>query len=120
LIRVGFNPNTKEKCGITTIIISIILKSQEMCQLLVDSRASVRGPLFTNLPSPLAIAKKMELAEILEITDPTHSDDEDDDISYYNPGFQSAHRKVSESTSLEKSENCTRSSHGFIQVLLVM
>ena len=58
-----------------------------MCQLLVDSRESVRAPLFTNVPSPLAIAKKMELAEMLEIIDPTCSDD---DISYYDPGFQSA------------------------------
>ena len=34
LIHGGFNPNAKEKCGIHPIIISIILKSQEMCQLL--------------------------------------------------------------------------------------
>ena len=114
LLRVGFNPNAKEKCGITPIIISVIRKSQEMCQLLVDSRASVRGPLFTSVPSPVAVAKKMELVEILEILDSASSDDEDDQISFYDLVFQSGHSEVSESTVAGTSQNCTRSSPGFI------
>ena len=114
LLRVGFNPNAKEKCGITPIIISVIRKSQEMCQLLVDSRASVRGPLFTSVPSPVAVAKKMKLVEILEILDSASSDDEDDQISFYDPVFQSGHSEVSESTVAGTSQNCTRSSPGFI------
>ena len=96
LLRVGFNPNAKEKCGITPIIISVIRKSQEMCQLMVDSRASVRAPLFTSVPSPVAMAKKMELVEILEILNSASSDDEDDQISFYDPVFQSSHSEVRE------------------------
>ena len=89
LLHVGFNPNAKEKCGIASIIISAVLKSEKMCQLLVKSRACVRGPLFTNVPIPMAVAKKMELAEILEILNPTSSDEEDDDLCSYDPTFQS-------------------------------
>ena len=104
----------KEKCGITPIIISVICKSQEMCELLVDSRASVRGPLFTSVPSPVALAKKMELVEILEILDSASSDDEDDQISFYDLVFQSGDSGDSESTVAGVSQNCTRSSAGFI------
>jgi hypothetical protein len=114
LLHVGFNPNAKEKCGITPIIISVVLKSKEMCQLLVKSRACVRGPLFTNVPSPMAVAKKMELAEILEILDPTSSDEEDDDLCSYDPAFQSVQSQVSVPTTKDNNKACTRSSPGFI------
>ena len=110
LFHVGFNPNATEKCGVTPLIIAVILKSNEMCQLLVNSRASVRGPLFTNVPNPIAVAKKMELAEILEILDPTISDDEDDELRYYDPVFQCSLPKVSDCT-LEKKVKPTQELH---------
>ena len=111
LFHVGFNPNATEKCGVTPLIIAVILKSNEMCQLLVNSRASVRGPLFTNVPNPIAVAKKMELAEILEIVDPTICDDE---LRYYDPVFQCGLPKVRDCTLEDKSQTYTRASPGFI------
>ena len=87
LLHTGFNPNVKEKCGATPLIIAIIQKSKEICQLLVNARASVRGPLFTNVPSPVSIAKNMDLAEILDILQPTRSDEEDADLQLYDPIF---------------------------------
>ena len=59
---------------------SVILKNKDLCQLLVNTRASVRGPLFTNVPSPIAIARKMDLPEISDILDPTESDEEDNEL----------------------------------------
>ncbi len=114
LLHVGFNPNAKEKCGITPLIISVIKKNKEICQLLVNSRASVRGPLFTNVPSPLTVAKRMELDEILEILDPTSSYEEDSELSFYDPAFHSAHSKVDVHTTRDNGQACTRSSPGFI------
>ena len=114
LLHVGFNPNAKEKCGITPLIISVIKRNKEICQLLVNSRASVRGPLFTNVPSPLTVAKRMELDEILEILDPTSSDEEDSELSFYDPAFHSAHSKVDVHTTRDNGQACTRSSPGFI------
>ena len=75
----------KEKCGVTQLLIAVILKNREICQMLVKSRACVRGPIFTNIPSPLAVAQKMQLAEIMDIVNPQDSDDKDDDIPNYDP-----------------------------------
>lgn len=118
LLRVGCNPNAKEKCGVTPLVIAIILKSEEICQLLVNSRACVRGPLFTNVPSPISIARKMELTEILEILNPSASDEEDKDLCMYDPVFQNAPSTDSTpsvaTSNEESSQACKRSSPGFI------
>jgi ankyrin repeat protein len=88
LLHAGVNPNLKEMCGVTPLIIAVITNNKEICKMLVNSQASVRGPLFTNIPSPLAVAMKMELEEIYELLDPSLSDQEDDDITSYDPGFK--------------------------------
>ena len=98
LLRAGFNPNVKEKCGVTPLIIAFTLKNKDICQLLVNSRACVRGPLFSSIPNPVAIALKMKLAEIVEILNPTLSDAEDDDLAAYDPIY-------SQSTNLQRSNN---------------
>ena len=38
LCNVGFNPNARGKCGITPLIIAVILKNKDLCQLLVNTR----------------------------------------------------------------------------------
>ena len=48
-----------------------------------------RGPLFTNVPSPIAIARKMDLPETSDILDPTESDEEDNELQCYDPSFYS-------------------------------
>ena len=90
LLHAGVNPNVKEICGVTPLLIGVIVKNKEICELLVNSQASVRGPLFTNVPSPLVAALRMELAEIYEVLNPRDSDDEDDLIASYDSGFTRA------------------------------
>ena len=114
LLHTGFNPNVKEKCGATPLIIATIQKSKEICQLLVNARASVRGPLFTNVPSPVSIAKNMDLAEILDILQPTRSDEEDADLQLYDPIFSCSNSDMNLHTTEETSGTCKRSFPGFL------
>ena len=58
LFSIGFNPNIKEKCGVTPLIIAVISKNKEICDILVKNKASERGPLFSDAPSPMDIARK--------------------------------------------------------------
>ena len=46
---------------------------------------SLRGPLFAGLPTPVEMAQKLQLAEILDVLNPDCSDFDDDDISFYDP-----------------------------------
>ena len=114
LCNVGFNPNARGKCGITPLIIAVILKNKDLCQLLVNTRASVRGPLFTNVPSPIAIARKMDLPEISDILDPTESDEEDNELQCYDPSFYSYQPIPHEMASHTESTKYTRGSPGFL------
>ena len=115
LLHSGVNPNLKEACGITPLLIAVIMKNKELCQLLVRSQASVRGPLFTNVPSPLAVALQMEEAEIYEILSPVASDEEDDVIAGYDPGFVKMENIPNEDNGkVEMEGNYNRGSQGFI------
>ena len=114
LLHAGFNPNAKEKCGATPLIIAIIGKSKEICQLLVNARASVRGPLFTNIPSPVSIASNMDLDEISDILQPTISDEEDTDLQLYDPIFSSSVSNINLPSTEKTSKTCKRSFPGFL------
>ena len=85
LLSAGFNPNIKEYCGATPLTIAVNCKNKEFCRLLVDCGAAVRGPLFAGLPTPVEMAEKLQLAEILDILNPDCLDFDDDDISFYDP-----------------------------------
>jgi hypothetical protein len=115
LIHAGVNPNVKELCGVTPLLIGVIVKNKEICKLLVEGHASVQGPLFSKVPSPLVAALRMELAEIYEILIPGDSEDEDDSIASYDPIFT---RTKSSSPIHPTSENvedkCHRATPGFI------
>ena len=65
------------------------------------------------MPSPIAIATKMDLPEILFILNPTESDEEDDKLQYYDPIFYSNQSKVHETAPVAKSTQYTRASPGF-------
>ncbi|CAB4020812.1 BRCA1-associated RING domain 1 [Paramuricea clavata] len=114
LLHAGFNPNVKETCGITPLLIAVTLKNKATCQLLVNSRACSRGPLFTNIPSPLAIALKIELAEIVEILNPCVSDAEDDDIAAYDPIFSRSTNLPRTHSDSVVTKNFQRATPGFI------
>ena len=83
MIAVGCNPNVKGDCGVTPLTIAVFLYDKDICQQLVSCGASIKGPLFVNVPSPLAVAEKLELTEICEIMQSDSSDDEDEVISSY-------------------------------------
>lgn len=63
----------------------------------------MRGPLFTNVPSPIAIARKMDLPEISVILDPTESDEEDNELQCYDPSFHNYQPIVHEMASHTES-----------------
>ena len=88
LIAVGCNPNVKEDCGVTPLTIAVLLHDKDTCQRLVSCGASIKGPLFVNVPSPLAVAEKLELTEICEIMQLDSSDDGDEVISSYDTSFR--------------------------------
>ena len=114
LICAGFNPNVKERCGVTPILIAVILNNKEICLLLLEIRACVRGLLFTNIPSPFAVASKMELNEIVEVLDPSKSD-EDDDIVFYDTVFKRSSQSVtSSSDEYNNVSKIERDSPGFM------
>ena len=116
LLHAGVNPNSKEACGITPVLIAVITKNKEICQLLVKSQASVRGPLFANVPSPLAVALQIEEAEIYKILSPVASDEEHDVIAAYDPGFVKIENMTSDKDGKGNKieNNCNRGSPGFI------
>ena len=87
LLQAGINPNAKEMCGATALVISIIKKHKQLCQLLIHHQACVRSPLFVTIPSPLEIASRMEQTEIIEILNSDDSDSENDDIASYEATF---------------------------------
>ena len=87
LIAVGCNPNVKDDCGVP-LTIAVLLDDKDICQQLVSCGASIKEPLFVNVPSPLAVAEKLERTEICEIMQSDSSDDEDEVISSYDTSFR--------------------------------
>ena len=70
---------------------------------------------FTNIPSPLAVAQKMQLAEIMDIVNPQDSDDEDDDIANYDPIYsQSNNLPRTAGDNVKTPMSFYRASPGFI------
>ncbi len=120
LLHAGFNPNVKERCGVTPFLIAVTLKNKAICQLLVKSRACSRGPLTTNIPSPLDIALKMELAEIVEILNPCVSDAEDDDVAAYDPIFSRSTNLLRTHSDSVVTNNFQRATLDLLLELLVM
>ncbi len=61
LLQAESNPNAKETCGVTPLGIAVIKKNKQLCELLIKYHACATGPLFVNVPSPLELAKKIDL-----------------------------------------------------------
>ncbi|CAB3982279.1 Hypothetical predicted protein [Paramuricea clavata] len=79
--------------------------------MLINCGASVRGPSFVNVPSPLVMAEKMELEEICELMQPSSSEEEDDIIASYDIGFGKSMHTVFETNETKKID---RSSCGYM------
>ena len=78
LLSSGLNINIQEGCGATPLSIAVLNRNTAMCELLVKNFASFSGPLYASMPSPMDMAKNMELTEIMELF--VHEEQENDDI----------------------------------------
>ena len=115
IFSAGFNPNATEHCGATPLILAVIKNNVALVKLLVEAGAAVRGDLFRNIPSPLEIARKLELAEVYEELNPDQSDDEDFEVRFYDHILQRStteRNMAAEATDAE--EEITRASKGFL------
>ena len=88
LLQAGTNPNAKEICDTTALVIAIIKKNKQLCELLLHHQACATGPLFVTIPSPLEIARKMEQTEIIKLLNSNNSDSENDGIASYDATFK--------------------------------
>ncbi len=79
LLSSGVNVNVQEGCGATPLSIAVLNSSTVMCELLVMNFASFSGPLFVNMPSPIDMAKYMELTDIQEMFESYSREDDDID-----------------------------------------
>lgn len=58
LPQAGCNPNAKKMCGTAPLVIEVIKKNKQDCNLLVEQGANVRRHLFTNIPRLHTFAEK--------------------------------------------------------------
>lgn len=65
LLHVGFDVNSLEGCGASPLTLAVLNKKEKLVKLLHEHFALSCGPLFAKMPSPLAIAKAMELDDIV-------------------------------------------------------
>ena len=79
LINIGLDVNAREGCGATPLTLAVLTKNTLICKFLVEAGAKHSGPLFTSIPSPLAMSTKLELNNILAMfnKDSALSDEED-------------------------------------------
>mgnify|MGYP002804036238 CR=1 FL=1 len=67
LLSIGINPNVKEGCGATAMTIAVLNNDVNMCKILLENFAEYEGAFFGSFPSPLLMAAKMELTNIVEL-----------------------------------------------------
>ncbi len=66
LVELGMDINCREGCGLTPLSLAVHGKNGSICEFLVESGATYSGPLFTSIPSPLSMAKEMEITVAIE------------------------------------------------------
>ena len=69
LLDMGLDVNCREGCGVTPLSIAVLCQNTTLCKFLVESGARCKGPLFTSIPSPICMAHKLDLADILKLFD---------------------------------------------------
>ena len=79
LVDAGCPVNAKERCGLTPLCMAVLKKNTELTQFLVDSGAKYDGPLFTSIPSPLKLAKLLELKDIVDLFDKCQEESDGED-----------------------------------------
>ena len=64
----------------TPLSIAVLNKNSILCAFLVNSGAVYSGPLFTSVPAPLYMAKKLELDKIQHIFEQDEAISEEEDL----------------------------------------
>ena len=78
LVGMGLDVNCREGCGMTPLNLAVISKNNVLCKFLVESGRRYSGPLFTNIPSPLCMAERLQHVEILQIFSDDQEESEDE------------------------------------------
>ena len=119
LVDVGLNVNDREGCGLTPLSLAVLQKNKDLVELLVKYGAQHSGPLFTRIPSPLVMAKTMDLMEIQCILeeDGVSSDEEDFLIRQIDEtvgGSMELYTQITENQDI----NYSRTQQGFVTPLV--
>ena len=99
LLSVGIHPNVKEDCGATAMTMAVLNNDVNMCKILLENFAEYEGAFFGSFPSPLEMATKMELTNVIELFN-SHSKEKESQIIDILQSIDSC------STS-DESNNCT-------------
>ena len=114
ILAAGYNPNIKEHCGATPLTLAVIKKSTKLVKLLLSAGANVIGPLYAEIPTPLEMARKLELAEIYELMNPVDSDDDDECLLYYDEKLSTTVVVEQQQESSSNETSFDRSTPGFL------
>ena len=114
LVDLDLNVNDREGCGMTPLNIAVLQKNSVLCTFLVESGAQHSGPLFTSIPSPLVMAKAMDLDEIQRLFE-DYSALSDEENSLIQIMYGAFCKKLSNPNSSPEMElKCDRTYPGFI------
>ena len=119
LLDTGLNVNDREGCGLTALNLAVLQKNNSIVNVLIKSGAQHSGPLFTSVPSPLLMAKTMNLTEVVHIfeEDGNLSDEENFLIRCIDSTF--GERQGSDMQISDKSyEKFNRTQPGFVTPLV--
>ena len=115
LINIGLDVNAREGCGATPLTLAVLTKNTLICTFLVEAGAKHSGPLFTSIPSPLVMATKLELNDILAMfnEDSALSDEEDMFIKRLDETLCKS-PESGQTQFPSNEETCNRTSPGFV------
>ena len=116
LINMGLDAKVREGCGTTPLSLAVLTKNTWMCKLLGDAGARHSGPLFTSIPSPSAMATKLELDDIQDIfnQDSLLSDEEDELVQQIDDLFYKKKPCIPHTPPPQSLETCNRTNTGFV------
>lgn len=99
----------------TPLSIAVLQKNTGLCRFLIESGAQYAGPLFTSIPSPLVMAKAMQLSEIQNLfeEDSALSDEENSLIQEMDGTF--IKNSTTSTTDQESKQKCNRTCNTFSQ-----
>ena len=67
LVSAGVDVNVKERCGAAPLTLAVIRKDEEMCSFLLNNFAVYSDYFFSTIPSPLYIAKQLNLKVVADM-----------------------------------------------------